>query len=640
MKNAIRRIQESAFVKRAKRLADILTWGIPFLLATWAPLRLAVYPALKSLIHGKITGIEFLQNQIYSLLIICATACIAAGLIIFKKTHFFYPAPSGIRLLLLLSLFCSYCSLPAQYHLGIDYTITVLYTMGAFYVCYGLMRHWSVALFSLLFIPAFLQGAIRFRYDVDFDAHLLSEIIGASPQDAIRFITPGNCGILLSIILGSIVLIAAIPYTLKRESRKKAISFGTLCVLLSAALSVTFGKPLWEPIGNRSHAPEGFLIRLNKGIQIAQLSQEQILHMAKAVPSPSLQPSSVKPEALAKGTICMLHIGESVRNDHLSISGYHRPTTPFLESVPNLIHYQDCTAVAPFTTAATFALLTDAKANMEIIGVDDALKPTCGCVIDLFHANNFKCYAYIPKQFNNNTFGALYERLGDTLFFTAMDKREEMRGDSLSQMQQIKDEDFTDSQQNYFLFINNLGSHHPYCEYNQTNPPFTPASPNAYNQSPARNPEIAQMVINTYDNTIRYWDDSIKELLSGMEGKPYIYIYISDHGEYMGENGVWARNGDFNTFFTTPACNVPFFVIYSPEFEQQNPHFKEALARLREHADMSIGQEHIFHTLIGIFGIQTPYYDEELDLTSDKVKPYTGPHPSRNGKSADGKKWY
>lgn len=55
---------------------------------------------------------------------------------------------------------------------------------------------------------------------------------------------------------------------------------------------------------------------------------------------------------------------------------------------------------------------------------------------------------------------------------------------------------------------------------------------------------------------------------------------------------------------------------------------------------MSIGQEHIFHTLLGIFGIQTPYYDEELDLSSDKAKPYTGPHPSRNGESSDGKKWY
>ena len=640
MKNTIHRIQQSEFVKQATKSADILTWGILILLATWAPLRLAIYPALKSLFHGKITGTEFLQGQIYSFLIIGATACFATGLIFFKKTHFFCPAPSGIRRLLLLSLFCSYCSLPAQSHSGIDYTITLLYTMGAIYVCYGFLRHWSVALFSLLFIPAFLQGAIRFRYDVDFDAHLLSEIIGASPQDAIRFITPVNCGILLSIILGSIAIIAAMLYTLKRESRKSAILFGAICVLLSTALSFKFNKPLWEPIGNRSHAPEGFLIRLNKGIQIAQLSQKQILRMAAAVPSPSSQPSSVKPEALTKGTICMLHIGESVRNDHLSISGYHRPTTPFLESVPNLIHYQDCTSVAPFTVAATFALLTDAKANMEILGVDDSLKPTCGCVIDLFHANNFKCYAYIPKQFHNNTFGALYERLGDALFFPSVDKRVEMRGDSLSQVQQIAEEDFSDSQQNYLLFINNFGSHQPYWEYNQNNPPFTPASTNAYNQSPARDPEIAQQVINTYDNTIRYWDDCIKELLSGMEGKPYIYIYISDHGEYMGENGVWVRNGDFNTFFTTPACNVPFFVIYSPEFEQQNPHFKEALARLREHADMSIGQEHIFHTLLGIFGIQTPYYDEELDLTSDKVKPYTGPHPSRGGKSADGKKWY
>ena len=68
-------------------------------------------------------------------------------------------------------------------------------------------------------------------------------------------------------------------------------------------------------------------------------------------------------------------------------------------------------------------------------------------------------------------------------------------------------------------------------------------------------------------------------------------------------------------------------LLPSPEFAALHPEFAEALQRLRRHAAFTVGQEHIFHTLLGLVGLQTPHYREELDLCPPAARPYTGPCP-------------
>lgn len=574
--------------------------------------------------------------------VILCLICIIFFIVFTKRQKLFLFANFGIiRILLFLSLVCVLCSLPQYFHTRSDIAVSWIYVFGSLYIWHSFLRIWSIPLIGILYIPAFFQEALRYKYDVDLDAHVLSEIIGASPQDVERFLSVSNISLILLLFALCAVFLMILHLSLKREKRKSCFIIGISAVALSLIISSLTDKPLWERYGIYSRAPESFIIRLHKAYKLAKLSQDQIITLAENIPSPALSPSSIKESAVAHGSICLLHIGESVRSDHLSAGGYQRKTTPFLESRKDLILYKDCIAVAPFTVTSTFTILTNAKGSMQEIGVDSSLKPTCGGIMNLFHANNFKCYAFVLKQSQNNTPGALYEKLAKTTFFSSADKIIETQdGDSMSQAKQILNEDFSSTAHNHFIIINNNGSHHPYFDYDRSAPTFEPTSPQAYGRNPKANPDIAEIVINTYDNTICYLDAFIQKITEGMQGKPYVYIYVSDHGEYMGDKGVWVRNGDFETFFSTPACSVPFFILYSPEFEQMNPHFKEALERLHQHSDISIGQEHIFHTLLGLFGIQTPYYDEELDLTSDKVKPYTGPHPSRNGKSADGKKWY
>ena len=119
-------------------------------------------------------------------------------------------------------------------------------------------------------------------------------------------------------------------------------------------------------------------------------------------------------------------------------------------------------------------------------------------------------------------------------------------------------------------------------------------------------------------------------IASLLRGRPWVYLYISDHGEYLGHDGIWGRAalGESSLdYHSTGGCRVGMFILTSPELEQLHPHFAAALQQLRAHTALTVGQEHIFHTLLGLFDLRTPYYNPALDLSSPAAQPYTGPRP-------------
>jgi lipid A ethanolaminephosphotransferase len=163
--------------------------------------------------------------------------------------------------------------------------------------------------------------------------------------------------------------------------------------------------------------------------------------------------------------------------------------------------------------------------------------------------------------------------------------------------------------------------------YNQKNPPFTPS---LHVLEPDE--RYAKDVRNAYDNTVHYTDQFVYRVLQQLEGRPFVYVYVSDHGEYLGDyDGTWGRgraSSNRNFFFRSQGgAGVCAFAVASPEYEQLNPQFAQAVAQLKESRRMTIGHEHFFHTLLGLVGMKTPYYNAELDLCSPEAKPYSGPEP-------------
>lgn len=475
----------------------------------------------------------------------------------------------------------------------------------------------------VLWVCLLLAGLISMAgwFDIEVCPGNIMEVICTSMEDAAPYLTFTTFALLLVIMISSVAVAWAATRLLGREKCLTKLFTGLLFVTL--ALLQVHVQGLYDcPNKNLRLWPFGCTAKFIGDTHEALGYVSNIRDFLTNVPDKNAT-GVVRSFEEDAPVICILHIGESVRYDHLGFAGWRHDTTPWLGKQERLINFTDCTASAPQTDRATITIMTDARRDIAHARADEY--PTSGGLMDFFAAGGFNCAAFWGSDLKDNEVllfkaEALFFSRATKDIFSCLELPWKQADDILAYVDKHGDKD-------NFLLVNNIGSHYPFTNYDASVAPFHPTEEFSYTTHPEKDPELAERYINAYDNCLHYTDEYIRRLLTGLRGKPFIYIYISDHGEYLGDAGQWSRaKSQEKAFFYTGASHVPFFVYASPEFEAAHPHYKQAVAQLKKYVDMPTGQEHIFHTLLGLFGLRTPYYDATLDLSSETAQPYTGPH--------------
>ena len=122
-----------------------------------------------------------------------------------------------------------------------------------------------------------------------------------------------------------------------------------------------------------------------------------------------------------------------------------------------------------------------------------------------------------------------------------------------------------------------------------------------------------EQIANTYDNSILYTDYIVEEIideLKKMQGYQNTLIYLSDHGESLGENGIYLHSMPYAIAPKTQT-HIPL-ILWSDD---------ENLRKIAIHyKDIKLSQDNIFSTILGYFEIKTPFYKEEFDFLNPKLK--------------------
>ncbi len=484
----------------------------------------------------------------------------------------------------------------------------LLMTMGSLALLWGLLRAWSLLFWLPMLFIGMLEIFIYLQYGSTINSLVIAEVLETSPDDAKAYITPKSI-LATCLILGILPLIAWITHLMLRGIKRPALIFnGLLLCSLSCLISLL---PQEQSAGKW---PVDESIKLGRATHEAISHNIATIREVQRLPSPSLKPSSLPRFQGKEGIILVVHIGESRLAERMSLNGYHRKSTPHLDANPRLINFPRCIAVASETSQAHITILTDARRSIK--HPDAAMRASTGSVFDLFVAHNFKLYSFfgrkVTQQLKHDRVMKLLSRGAIKQYYN-----QGLFAESATHLKAHLDEldESPDPQQNQLLFICNEGSHTPFNHYDKDSPPFTPTI-DSFND-----PQSQSVAINNaYDNTVHYTDGFIHTLLQHLAGRPYLYLYISDHGELLGENGIWGRGvlGDReDLYLKSSASHIGMFVIASPELEALHPHLSQLL----------VSHEHIFHTLLGIMKLQSPYYREQLDLSSPHVIPYNGAHP-------------
>jgi lipid A ethanolaminephosphotransferase len=99
------------------------------------------------------------------------------------------------------------------------------------------------------------------------------------------------------------------------------------------------------------------------------------------------------------------------------------------------------------------------------------------------------------------------------------------------------------------------------------------------------------------------------ELLAAQD-IPGAMFYVSDHGESLGENGIYLHGLPY-ALAPAEQTSVPMLFWASDSFLAQ----KEIdLTALQSHRHISYSHDNIFHSMLGLFGVKTGAYHPGLDL--------------------------
>ena len=315
------------------------------------------------------------------------------------------------------------------------------------------------------------------------------------------------------------------------------------------------------------------------------------------------------PAALAaaqqKPTLLVFVVGETARVQNFPYYGYERPTTPFTDDL-EMIRFQDvasCGTATAVSLRCMFSLMT--RDNFNIPGADNqdnALDILQRAGVGVFWKENDGGDKNVAKNVPS--------------FTVDRDREDAMCQDGSCYDEALLenfDQDIARMQGNRVLFLHLMGSHGPtyYRRYPANMKFFQPACDRAdiENCSP-------EAIVNTYDNTIRYTDFVIRQTIDKLTTLEDRYntalIYVSDHGESLGEGGAYLHGFPYAIAPLTQK-RVPLMMWLSPGFQAAKTIDMDCLADKAATFDV-YSHDYVTHSLLGLMDVQTGVYEQPLDL--------------------------
>ncbi|MFC7775846.1 phosphoethanolamine transferase EptA [Pantoea sp. GCM10028869] len=313
-----------------------------------------------------------------------------------------------------------------------------------------------------------------------------------------------------------------------------------------------------------------------------------------------------KPQMLAgaKRNLTILVVGETTRAVNFQLNGYGRETTPLLakDNVSYFPNTQSCGTATAVSLPCMFS-------NMPRAHYDDQLAEHQEGMLDiiqragvqvLWNDNDGGCKGAcdrVPHQDmtslnlpNMCHDGECYD---EVLFHGIEDSIKNLKGNGV-------------------IVLHTIGSHGPtyYNRYPPQFKKFTPTCDTNQIQDCSQ-----QQLVNTYDNTILYIDYIVDKAINVLKAHQDQYttslVYLSDHGESLGENGAYLHGMPY-AIAPDVQKHVPMLIWLSPDYQQRYGVSKRCVDKQAAHQGYS--QDNLFSTLLGLTGIQTSEYQPADDI--------------------------
>lgn len=472
---------------------------------------------------------------------------------------------------------------------------------------------WTLKPVITLFLLAAAGGAyFMLSYGVVIDRSMMVNVLLTDGREARELLSLRMLGawLVLGVLPAVLLWRARIAWAPPlRQLRQNAIVFVASCAVLASAGGLFF-QDLSATM--RNHTQLRYLVNpLNSfyalaivGRQPVQRSGVAVLPLGEDAHLPALATG-------AKPPLMVMVVGETARADHIGLNGYARDTTPRLASEPGVASLRNVWSCGTNTAASVPCMFSNLgreafenrPANTE--GLADVLQRAgyavlwldnqaggCKGVCDRVPKVDYRALQAAAPELCQG------EECFDEVMLRGLDERiarlpAERRGRGV------------------VVFMHQMGSHGP-AYYQRTPAAFKKFLPecttNALQQCQR------EEVVNAYDNTMAYTDHFLASTIDWLKTREAQWapalVYVSDHGESLGENNLYLHGLPYR-FAPDVQKHVPWISWFSPQFERQNG---VSTACLKAKADERLSHDDYFHSALGLLNVQTQVYDPARDI--------------------------
>lgn len=470
----------------------------------------------------------------------------------------------------------------------------------------------SKPFFIIITIISSVVSYASYNYGILFDQNMIVNIVETDNSEATSYLSTYSA--IWVLLMGGIpsLLIFKAPLP-KRIKLVKLVLAKIVSILVSIAVIGVIASLYYQDYASvgrnntilkRMIIPNQFISSTVGYIKKSYFS-EPIPY--KKIALDAKQITKLQDKNNTKPTLIVFVVGETARSQNYQANGYPRPTNQYTQDL-DMVSFQDVDACGTATAVSVpcmFSALTHHTFDRnKADNQDNLLDILQRANISLLWKENDGGDKDVAKRINKVSIDRSRKDAvcnGNTCYDIALLENFEQNVDDLAG--------------NRMIAMHLIGSHGPtyYQRYPQDKATFQPDCPRA----DIENCSIEE-IVNTYDNTILYTDYVISQTVAKLKSLQDRYntalIYISDHGESLGENGIFLHGLPYS-LAPEYQTKVPLMVWMSPSFKESKNVNYDCLQR-RSQLRNSYSHDNIFHSVLGIMDIETKEYNKTLDLFS------------------------
>ena len=443
-------------------------------------------------------------------------------------------------------------------------------------------------------------------FGVVIDRAMITNILDTTPAESFALMS-GKMVLTLGL---SGVLMVALAWWIKISKAKtvwRSIAVRLLNILVSALLIVLVAALFYKDYASvfrnnkelvKSLSPSNSIVAINSWYAHNKMDNLPLVNIGEdAVQKPEMHSGPRK-------NLTILVLGETSRAQNFSLGGYERETNPRLKQ-DDVIYFANTTSCGTATAVSVPCMFS----NMPRAHYDEELAHHQEGVLDILQR------AGIRVLWNDNDGGCkgACDRVPHQNVTDLNLTGQCIDGECYDEVLFHNLESYIDNlQQDGIIVLHTIGSHGPtyYKRYPAEFKKFTPTCDTNDIQSCTQ-----QQLTNTYDNTILYIDyivdKAIKLLQSKQDKFTTSLVYLSDHGESLGENGVYLHGLPWSIAPETQK-HVPMLLWLSEDYQQRYGVSSQCLQQRAKTDPYS--QDNLFSTLLGLLGVDTREYQATDDI--------------------------